>query len=485
MPGSRVTGRTMHYGSSAPHDGVLRLTATQHTALVAHLFPGDGLEAVALLLCGRGGTSSGREVLTVNSIHCIPHAECAVRTPNRVTWRTDQLMPVLSKASKLDFGVVKIHSHPGGLAEFSLIDDEADRELFPGIHGWTDGSRPHLSAVMLPQGRIFAREVTGEGQFRPWTDVVRVGPVLEFWDNRPGSAFGPDGLTAQAVQKRTAQAFGEGTVQLLRKLRIGVVGCSGTGSWVIEMLGRLGVGRLVLIDPDRIEMHNLNRIVNATEDHAAAGASKVTVLAEATRRMGLGTQVEPLPVDVMSTRAVAALSQCDVVFGCTDAIDAREVLNRVAVYYQVPLIDVGVRLEADGLGGVEQIVGSVHYVHPESRSFLERRLYTPAQLYAVGLRRDDPEAYAQQVRQRYIRGADEERPAVASVNALYASLAVNELLARIHAVRDDADPLESITISLTQLRMLTATDSGHPTAYARWIGRGDSSPRLGMVGLVD
>jgi len=475
----------MHYGSSTPRDGVLRLTATQHAALFAHLFPGDGLEAVALLLCGRGGTSSSREVLTVNSIHCIPHAECPVRTPNRITWRTEQLMPVLSKASKQDLGVVKIHSHPGGYADFSLVDDEADRELFPGIHGWTDSGRPHLSAVMLPQGRIFAREVTAEGRFRPWTDVVRVGPVLDFWDNQTTSTSGPGSSATMAVQKRTAQAFGEGTVQLLRSLRIGVVGCSGTGSWVIEMLGRLGVGHLILIDPDRIEKHNLNRIVNATEDHATVQASKVSVLAEATRRMGLGTQVTPLSIDVMSTRAVTALSQCDLVFGCTDAIDAREVLNRVAVYYQVPLIDVGVRLEADGLGGVEQIVGSVHYVHPESRSFLERQLYTPAQLYAVGLRRDDPAAYAQQVRERYIRGADEERPAVASVNALYASLAVNELLARIHAVRDDADPVESITISLTQLRMLSATDRMAPTAYARWIGRGDSSPRLGMVGLVD
>ena len=62
---------------------------------------------------------------------------------------------------------------------------------------------------------------------------------------------------------RTRQAFGDGTTDLLRSLSVGVAGCSGTGSWVIELLGRLGIGRLVLVDPDTIECKNMNRIVNS------------------------------------------------------------------------------------------------------------------------------------------------------------------------------------------------------------------------------
>ena len=189
-----------------------------------------------------------------------------------------------------------------------------------------------------------------------------VGRELRLWRGTADSYDPVDDAESSAVQRRTAQAFGAGTVQFLRQLRVGVVGCSGTGSWVIEMLSRLGVGRLVLIDPDRIEAHDLNRIVHATSADAAAGTSKVRVLAAAVERAGLGTQVEALALDVLSAAAVDSLSQCDVIFGCTDAIDAREVLNRIAVYYQVPLIDVGVRLEADGNGGIEQIVGSVHYL---------------------------------------------------------------------------------------------------------------------------
>jgi len=466
----------------ASSGSVLRLTARQHSALASHLFPGDGLEAVALLLCGRGGSTSDREVLVAHSVHPIAYADCSVRTPDRVSWRTDALMPLLAKAAKQNLGLVKIHSHPGGYASFSTTDDEADSELFPGIYGWTDGTRPHLSAVMLPQGRIFAREVSADGTFRLWPDVVSIGVQLRFWRASGEAASEGDGY--HGVHQRAVQAFGAGTLQILRYLRVGVVGCSGTGSWVIEMLTRLGVGRMVLIDPDRVEPRNLNRIVHASADHAATARTKVSVLAEAVERVGLGTIVEPLAIDVMSAQGVEALSKCDVVFGCTDAIDAREVLNRITVYYQVPLIDVGVRLEADGVGGVEQIVGSVHYLHPDARGFLERGLYTPTQLYAAGLRRDDPHTYAEQVRERYIRGAHEDRPAVASVNALYASLAVNELLARIHDVRDDQVPIESLTMSLTQLRLLVAEETKTASSYARWIGRGDCQPLLGMVGLA-
>lgn len=458
------------------------MTESQHAALRRHLFPGDGYEAVAILLCGRGGDARDRDILCVRSLHPIPLADCTVRTPDRVSWRTDAMLPILQEAAKLDLGIVKIHSHPTGYERFSAQDDESDRALFPGIYGWTDSEGSHLSAVMLPNGLVFARRVLPTGKFASCRVVACVGNRIRIWANPDvGEQENPE--SAKEVHRRTAQAFGEATVRKLRGLRVAVVGCSGTGGWVVELLARLGVGYLVLIDPDRVEPHNLNRIVHATIADAHAKTLKVDVLSSAIQAIGLGTVVNALSVDVISPDAVRHLAQCDVIFGCVDSVDARELLNRVCTYYEVPLIDVGVRLEATGDGGIGQIVGSVHYVHPESRSFLERGLYTPSDLYAAGLRRGDPDAYADQVRQRYIRGANEDRPAVASVNSLYSSLAVNELLARIHDVRDDLSPIESITISLTQLRLLQSQECADDSAYKRWVGRGDCNPMLGIVGL--
>src|SRR3712207_6906598 len=46
----------------------------------------------------------------------------------------------------------------------------------------------------------------------------------------------------------------------LRKLRIGIVGCGGTGSAVAMLLARLGVGQLALFDNDIVDQTNLNRL---------------------------------------------------------------------------------------------------------------------------------------------------------------------------------------------------------------------------------
>lgn len=50
----------------------------------------------------------------------------------------------------------------------------------------------------------------------------------------------------------------------MRRLSIAIIGCSGTGSPVVEQCMRLGAGELVLVDDDRIEDRNINRILNST-----------------------------------------------------------------------------------------------------------------------------------------------------------------------------------------------------------------------------
>src|SRR5215217_6422806 len=117
---------------------ILRLTEVQNEQLREHLFPGDGNEAVAIALCGRrfGG---GRHCLTAQMIFPIPYDQCMERTPVRVTWSTETLLPLLAEAGKRGLAVVKIHSHLGGLGEFSEWDDKSDRDLFPSVYGWVDG----------------------------------------------------------------------------------------------------------------------------------------------------------------------------------------------------------------------------------------------------------------------------------------------------------------------------------------------------------
>ena len=214
-----------------------------------------------------------------------------------------------------------------------------------------------------------------------------------------------------------------------------MVGCSGTGSPLVEQLARNCVGALVLVDPDRVEEKNLNRILNATMEDARLARLKVDVAARAIRAMDLGTVVETYPSSLFDPNTVRAVAGCDVVFGCMDSIDGRHLLNKLATFYLLPYFDLGVKLEADGRGGVDQVCGTVHYLQPGGSSLLSRHVYTMDQVRAAGLYRTDPAAYRAQLDDGYIRGVQEDRPAVVQLNSLLASLAINEFLARLHPYR--------------------------------------------------
>lgn len=456
----------------------LHLTQSDHAALKRHLLPGDGLESLAIVLCGRR-RSRTRHVLTVRTVVPIPYDECKVRTPDRITWSTQRLIPLLEEAERRDLAILKIHSHPGGYPHFSSVDDEADDDLFNSVFGWTDSEFPHASGVMLPDGRLFGRAAMRDGTFQPLDSILIPGDDLQFWI--------PDsGQHVAAFTQRHAQLFGAGTTNRLRHMAAAVIGCSGTGSPLIEQLARLGFGRLVLVDPDFIEERNLNRIVNAWREHAYLKRPKVEAMARAIAAMGFGTEVEIFHADLATPAAVKAVAECDVVFGCMDGVEGRHLLNRLAAHYVLPYFDVGVRLDADGKGGVDEACGAVHYLRPDGSTLLDRNVYTLGQLKAAGLRRTDPKAYRDQLRAGYIHGVEEDRPAVISINMQMASIAVNEFLARLHPYRHDDNADSAIMrVSFIQGAEYREREPAGSGMFNPQIGKGDVSPLLSMPELSE
>lgn len=456
---------------------ILRFTEAQHAQLREHLFPGDGKEAVAITLCGRR-VGSDQHYLTGQMVFPIPYEQCRERTPVRVTWSTELLLPLLTEASKRGLGIVKIHSHPGGLAEFSKWDDASDRDLFPSVYGWMNDEHPHTSAIMLPDGRLFGRTVNPEGEFKPLNLISVVGDELHFWHETGRESEVPE------FARRHAQAFGAGTTAMLRRLSVAVVGTSGTGSPLVDQLARLGVGKLVLVDPDRVEEKNLNRIQNTTKEDAREGHFKVDVMERAIAALEFGTEIETYAQNLYDSEVVKAIAGCDVLFGCMDSVDGRHLLNKLATFYLLPYFDVGVKLEADGQGGIDQVCGTVHYLQPGRSSLLSRRVYTLEQVRAAGLRRTDPDAFEEQRREKYITGVNEDRPAVISVNMFFASLAVNEFLARLHPYRDDSNArFAAYRFSLSQAQIYAEPEGDLCKLLLKHVGRGDVRPLLDVPEL--
>lgn len=447
---------------------ILRMTATQHASMKPHLLPGDGREAVAVALCGRA-EASGRRLWTVHRTVEIPHEAC-VRSPDAVTWPTGRLKTLLAEAADGGMAVLKIHSHPGGFRGFSGQDDLADRELFEAVAHRLSGDQ--LSAVMLPDGEIFARVVNGTGSGPRIDRVSVVGDDLIFWD-----AGGP--TSSCDFDLRHRQMFGDRTTDLLSRLSVGIVGVSGTGSPSVEMLMRLGVGRIGMVEPDEVETKNLNRIYAAKRLDAQSRCNKAVMMRDHILACDLGTVVEICEARVDTPEAVALLSTCDVVFGCVDSVEGRDIVNRIATFYSLAYFDLGVRLDADGQGGVASVSAGIHYLQPGGSSLKSRGVYTEADLYAEYLKRTDPAFYEDQLRRGYIRGVRVDRPAVISVNTAVAAAAVNELLARLHPFRTVRNAEFARQKLLFSHGRTTRRPDGEPDdELVQYVGRGDCRPLL-------
>lgn len=286
-------------------------------------------------------------------------------------------------------------------------------------------------------------------------------------------------IDLQEFTQRHMQAFGEGTTRLIQSLSVGIVGCSGTGSIVAEQFARLGVGRLILVDPDTVEEKNLNRILNSKITDI--GKYKTDVIAEAIKDIGLGTKALSCPMRLETQEAIRVISRCDVVFGCMDGVTGRHLLNRIAVFYLIPFFDVGVRLDADGKTGINNICGRIDYIIPDGSSLLSRGRITSEALEAESLMKSDPNEYDKRLSEGYIKGVEVERPAVITPNMFYASMLVNEFLARIHPYRhDENSKFRSYSYSLAQnhLYNLIADDDIPCPSLSKYAGRGDMTPLL-------
>jgi proteasome lid subunit RPN8/RPN11 len=427
--------------------------------LQQHLFPGDGKEAVAVALCGRY-EKNGISILLTHRIELIPHVECD-RYEDYIHWSTERIIPLIESAEKYNMAIMKIHSHPGGYSKFSKLDDDSDLEFFQSVFGWCNYDGVHGSAVLLPNGEIFGR-------------------VIHIWNNlsrKPTDEF----------SLRTIQTFGEGTYAKLKEMKIGIVGCSGTGSPTIEQLVRLGIGSLVIIDPDKVEKKNLNRILNTTMNDAIAGHSKVETISAAIIKIGLGTKVIAFNSNLYDCKeALLELVNCDAIFGCVDSVDGRHLLSQLANFYLIPYFDIGVRLDADGEGGIENIIASVHYIQPGCSTLLSRGLYTQKRLFDDGLLRQDPIEFAKREKMGYVHNANVDRPAVISINMQISSMSVIELLNRLHPFKEDA-PKNYAKVMMDYCGSCienASEESFEQDSFSeKWAGRGDCNPFLRMSEL--
>ena len=129
--------------------------------------------------------------------------------------------------------------------------------------------------------------------------------------------------------------------------RVAIIGCGGLGGRTAELLTRLGIGHLILTDPDSFSESNLNRQIFCTVQ--ALGRAKVEVLA------GELTKINPVLETTIREKCfnADAIVTTDVVVDCLDSPQARKDLSVLCLKHKIALVHGAVK-EWYGQVGVEQ-----------------------------------------------------------------------------------------------------------------------------------
>lgn len=135
----------------------------------------------------------------------------------------------------------------------------------------------------------------------------------------------------------------------LAEARLVVVGAGALGNELVKNLALLGMGQLVVIDFDRVELSNLSRAVLFRPRDAAE--SKAAVVARAARDLCSGLDVVALQADVVHGVGLGLFRWADVVLGALDNREARLAVNRACYRVGRPFVDGGI----DVLSGMARV----------------------------------------------------------------------------------------------------------------------------------
>lgn len=460
----------------------LRLLAEQRARIAQLLFK-DESERAVLALCGRSRvkdpwTGEADERFLVREIIEVPDEAYETRSPIGFTWSTTPFYNAVKRAEARGFAVAVFHSHPAGALEFSGADDTAERELFQIAFDRLESDRPHLSVIMESGLGLAARAYGPKLIPQPIEAITVIGNRWQTW-SAATAALPP------AELDRQARAFGTASTQQIAGLKIGVVGCGGTGSAVASLLARIGVRKLAMLDADHVEATNLNRLHFSTRFDANLRRRKVDVVGEGVAAIGLPISIVRVPHFGDQQQGLDVLRSCDVVFGCTDDDLGREVLNRLAHFYFIPVIDLGLLIEPNDAGGYDTFDGRVTVVQPGYPCQTCRGLISDQQVYLDSLRRD-PELLEARRRAGYVPDDPDPSPVVVTFTTEVAAMAVNELFHRLNGFRG---PDQICSERVRQFQYLKNSDTlpggrSRPGCKLcdtrRFDGRGDMAPLLDL-----
>ena len=404
--------------------------------LFTHLFPGDGDEHGAVIAAGVARSSRGNRLLArelflaEDGIDYLP-GERGYRmlgagfVTRHALWCRDERLAYLA-----------IHNHAGTDSVGFSQDDFASHERgYPALLDILRGQP--VGALVFAHQAIAGDLWFPGGKRTPLWETRIIGPSIQrLFPSPPPPPKGRD-----HTYDRQARLFGDAGQDLLRKAKVGVIGAGGVGSLLIEYLAKLGVGWIVVADPQRLDITNLPRVAGSRPWDARTwfttkarppwlrrigarlAAKKVAVSRRVVRHSGSGGRCEAIFGDITDDTVARRFADCDYLFLAADTNQARLIFNALTYQYLIPGQQVGVKVPVDPETGEVGCVFSVSRpVIPSSGC-----LWCNGLISSEGLQREAA-TESERKAQRYVDEPEVVAPSVITLNATVAAQAANDFL---------------------------------------------------------
>ena len=130
--------------------------------------------------------------------------------------------------------------------------------------------------------------------------------------------------------------IGEAGQEKLLRSRVLIVGLGGLGSPVATYLAASGVGHLVLVDYDTVDLSNLQR--QPIHTTGSVGRDKVSSAADTIKAINPDIEITTINQNLDDDALTGQIKLADTVVDCTDNFTTRFTLNRICVEQKTPLI---------------------------------------------------------------------------------------------------------------------------------------------------
>ena len=413
----------------------VRISQDLFDVLIKHLFPGDLDEHGAVLLAGIVETKRGTRLLVREVALAEDGVDYVPGTRGYRALKPGFVLSHIIHARDERLAYIAVHNHAGrGSVGFSGTDLASHERGYPALKD-IGGGIP-VGALVFAEDAVAGDIWMPDGTRTPLDVMVVVGSPIRRLTAEPISRS-----IAATRFDRQARLFGDAGQEILRRARVGVIGVGGAGTLLVQYLSRLGVGELVVIDPQRVDRTNLPRLPGSRERDAQVwfssprcprwlqrlGARRATLKVDLARRIAREAsaeiRIDRIVGDIRDDAVAQRLVDCDYIFLAADGMGARLVFNAIVHQYLIPGVQIGAKVLVDPqTGAVRDVYSVVRPVWPDSGCLWCNGLISPSRLSDESL--SEPVMRAQ----RYIDEPEIPAPSVITLNATAASRAADDFL---------------------------------------------------------